>query len=79
MRGTVIIFLKAPRAGNVKTRLGAAIGMGRAAAMFRIMTAQTLSEAAKGGWQIMLAVDPASALIGWENLWPPKFTRIAQG
>ena len=46
MRGHVVIFLKAPRAGQVKTRLGADIGMGRAAALFRIMTAHTIREAA---------------------------------
>ncbi len=79
MRGTVIIFVKAPRAGKVKTRLGAGIGMGRAAALFRIMTERTITEAEKGGWRVMLAVDPVSALQGWDTLWPPHLKRVVQG
>jgi len=79
MRGTVIIFVKAPRAGKVKTRLGAGVGMGRAAALFRILTARTISEAMKGGWRTILAVDPPSAMSGWERLWPPSLKRAPQG
>lgn len=79
MRGTVFIFVKAPRAGKVKTRLGAGIGMGRAAALFRIMTERTIIEAEKGDWRVVLAVDPAAALEGWGSLWPPHLERMAQG
>ena len=78
MHGTVIIFVKAPRAGRVKTRLGNSIGMGRAAALFRIMTMRTVREAGKGSWQTLLAVDPPSALSGFGNLWPAHLPRIAQ-
>lgn len=77
MRGTVVIFLKAPIAGRVKTRLGADIGLGRASALFRIMTKRTIAEAHKGGWQTVLAVDPLVA--GFRNLWPPNLRRIGQG
>jgi len=77
-RGTIILFVKAPRAGQVKTRLGAGIGMGRAAALFRIMTRRTLHEAAKGPWQTMLAVDPPSAMRGYGNLWSPNTRRMPQ-
>ena len=55
-RGVVIVFVKAPVAGRVKTRLGAEIGMGRATALFRIMTARTIGEAMKGGWRVVLAL-----------------------
>lgn len=79
MRGTVIIFVKAPRAGKVKTRLGAGIGMGRAAALFRIMTERTIAEAVKGEWRTCLAVDPPSAITGWDIVWPPRLPRMAQG
>jgi len=79
MRGTVFIFLKAPRAGAVKTRLGADAGMGRAAALFRVMTARTIAEAVKGAWRTILAVDPPSAMTGWDALWPPHLPRLAQG
>ncbi|NOX83887.1 MAG: glycosyltransferase [Alphaproteobacteria bacterium] len=78
MRGSVIIFVKAPRAGAVKTRLGAEIGMGRAAALFRIMTERTIAEAVKGDWRTCLAVDPPSAVTGWDSLWPPRLSRMAQ-
>lgn len=79
MRGTVFVFVKAPRAGAVKTRLGADIGMGRAAALFRIMTERTIAEAMKGAWETVLAVDPPSAVNGFDNIWPPRLQRIAQG
>ncbi len=79
MRGTVVIFAKAPRAGAVKTRLGAHIGMGRAAALFRIMTERTIAEASRGAWRTVIAVDPASALSGWEHLFPPHIERVLQG
>ena len=79
MRGHVVIFLKAPRAGQVKTRLGADIGMGRAAALFRIMTAHTIREAEKSGASVALAVDPPSAFKGWGALWQPRLPRYPQG
>ncbi|MEZ5897674.1 MAG: DUF2064 domain-containing protein [Parvularculaceae bacterium] len=78
MRGTLIIFVKAPVAGRVKTRLGAALGPARAAAMFRVMSANTLARASAGPWRTMLAVDPPGAVAGFENLWPPRFSRLAQ-
>ena len=77
-RGTIILFVKAPLAGQVKTRLGVKIGMGRAAALFRIMTKRTLHEACKGPWETILAVDPPSAQRGFENLWSPNTRRMPQ-
>lgn len=79
MRGTAVIFIKAPRAGRVKTRLGAEIGVGRAAALFRIMTMRTILEAEKSGIKVVLAVDPTAALDGWGAIWPPHLPRMAQG
>lgn len=77
--GTVIIFVKAPRAGAVKTRLGATIGMARAAAIFRALMERTIAEAQKGPWRVMLAVDPPSAIRGWGVHWPTDIARVAQG
>lgn len=77
MRGTVFVFVKAPIAGRVKTRLGAQIGYGRAAALFRIMTARTLAQCEKGLWRTVLAVDPPGGAN--EAFWSPAFARIAQG
>ncbi|MHA7873223.1 MAG: TIGR04282 family arsenosugar biosynthesis glycosyltransferase, partial [Hyphococcus sp.] len=79
MRGTVFIFVKAPRAGRVKTRLGAAVGIGRAAALFRIMTHQTIAESEKGDWRTLLAVDPPAATAASWTFWPSHLPRIAQG
>lgn len=79
-RGTLIVFVKAPQAGRVKTRLGRAIGYGRAAAIFRHLTALTLAEATKlaGDVDLVLAVLPPAALREWRQLWPPAFARVAQ-
>lgn len=78
-RGTVVIFLKSPVAGRVKTRLGREIGHGRAAALFRILTKHTLREAEKSGFRVVLAVDPPGAANESARFWPPHFRRIAQG
>lgn len=78
MRGTLIIFLKAPVAGRVKTRLARGIGAARAAALFRVMAANTIAGASRGDWRTILAVDPPSAMAGFNNIWPRKFDRLAQ-
>ncbi len=78
MRATVIVFVKAPQAGRVKTRLGADIGMGRAAALFRIMTERTVGECVKGPWRTVLAIDPPSAVADFETLWPAWLARKPQ-
>ncbi len=78
MRGLVIIFLKAPVAGRVKTRLGAEIGCGRAAALFRAMTARTIARARSGPWRTRLAIDPPGAAGGFANIWPPTLEQVAQ-
>lgn len=77
-RGTLIIFVKAPLAGRVKSRLARALGAGRAAAVYRSLTALTLAQAGKAGVATVLAVDPASALRGWRAIWPPGLARVAQ-
>ncbi len=79
MRGTLIIMLKAPVAGRVKTRLGAEVGMGRATALFRILTERTIAEAEKGPWRTFLAVDPPGATHISVRFWPKHLTRIPQG
>ncbi|WP_375203565.1 TIGR04282 family arsenosugar biosynthesis glycosyltransferase [Hyphococcus sp.] len=79
MRGTVIIFVKAPVAGRVKTRLGADIGYGRAAALFRTLTQRTILESLKGEWQTVLAVDPPLAAHESARFWPSCLPRVPQG
>lgn len=83
--GTVIIFLKAPVAGRVKTRMARDMGFARATSLFRVMTKKTISAATgRDGaraprWRCILAVDPVPALTGFNTVWPPMIDRIAQG
>ncbi|MEZ5893292.1 MAG: TIGR04282 family arsenosugar biosynthesis glycosyltransferase [Parvularculaceae bacterium] len=79
MRGTVIVFVKAPVAGRVKTRLAKDIGAGRAAAIFRLLMNHTLREAEKSGFRVILAVDPAGAAHASARFWPAHLPRVAQG
>lgn len=44
--GRIVVFAKAPIPGGVKTRLGAAVGMSRAAGLYRRMTEALLAELA---------------------------------
>ena len=79
MKGTLLIFVKAPVAGCVKTRLARELGFARAAALFRIMTKKTIAEARRGGWRTVLAVDPCHALVGYNTVWPNDAPRVFQG
>ncbi|MEO1250790.1 MAG: TIGR04282 family arsenosugar biosynthesis glycosyltransferase [Pseudomonadota bacterium] len=78
-RGAVIIFAKAPVAGRVKTRLAAGVGTGRATALFRLLIDQTMSEARRGAWKTILAVDPPAAVGEAGRFFPAEVPRIAQG
>lgn len=69
---------KAPIAGRVKSRLGAEIGVGRATALFRFMTKLTASRMTAGAWRATIAVDPATAIEGFDNVWPPDVQRLPQ-
>ena len=79
MTRTLIIFVKAPVAGRVKSRLAKTLGAGRAAAIYRRLAANTIAQASKGPWRTVLAVDPVSAISGFENLWPRRVQRTPQG
>ncbi|MFZ5616163.1 MAG: hypothetical protein ACOZAA_02405, partial [Pseudomonadota bacterium] len=76
MRGTLIIFLKAPVAGRVKTRLARGVGAARAAALFRVLTANSIAKASRGNWRTILAIDPPSAAAQFSNVWPREFPRL---
>lgn len=76
-RGVLIVFVKAPVAGRVKTRLARDVGAGRAAALFRVLLRSTFA-AAHGPWRTMLAIDPPSAISEFERLWPAAFERAPQ-
>ncbi len=78
MRGTLIVFLKSPRAGRVKTRLGREIGFGRAAVLSRRMAEITLRQAERGAWRTVLAIDPGAEAVSSFPRRGSRFERIAQ-
>ena len=78
MRPTVVLMVKVPRPGRVKTRLGAEIGMTTAAWWFRHQTRRLLREIRDPRWRIVLAVSPdREGMIS--RVWPESLPRIRQG
>lgn len=78
-RARLVIMVKEPRPGRVKTRLGAGIGMTAAARWFRRQSSDLIRRlSADPRWETMLAVAPDRA--GLESrVWPPHVGRIPQG
>lgn len=71
-------MVKAPVAGQVKTRLARSIGVGAATGFYRTMLARTVRRL--GGdprWRTLLGVAPDNAV--WSSLWPPCDGRVPQG
>lgn len=77
-KGTVIVMLKRPQAGRVKTRLGRDIGHSAAAWWFRHQTARLLRRIRDPRWHIVLAVAPDVAGLSFRN-WPADLPRLPQG
>ncbi|MEY8838791.1 hypothetical protein AB9K41_07140, partial [Cribrihabitans sp. XS_ASV171] len=77
MRQTLIVMVKEPRPGRVKTRLGAEIGMSAAAWWFRHQAAALLRRLRDPRWQIRLAVSPDLVILS--PAWPPDLPRLPQG
>lgn len=77
MKPTVVIMLKEPRAGRVKTRLGRELGMTSAAWWFRHQVAALLRRLRDPRWRIVLAVAPDGALRS--SAWPLDLPRVPQG
>ena len=71
-------MVKEPRAGRVKTRLGADIGMIDATWWFRHQVARLLRQVGRDPrWTTWLAVAPDTALTS--AAWPADLPRLAQG
>lgn len=78
MRHTLIIMVKEPRPGRVKTRLGRDIGMTTAAWWFRHQTRRLFRRVEDPRWQVVLAVSPDMA--GLQScVWPAHLPRWPQG
>ncbi|MBW4706947.1 TIGR04282 family arsenosugar biosynthesis glycosyltransferase [Roseobacter sp. YSTF-M11] len=78
MRQTLVVMVKEPHPGRVKTRLGRDIGMVPAAWWFRHQTRALLRRLSDPRWQIVLAVSP-DAEGGKSRVWPDHLPRMVQG
>lgn len=78
MTRTLVIMIKEPRPGRVKTRLGKDIGMVGAAWWFRHQSAQLIRRLRDPRWQIVLAVAPDIAGMT-SRVWPGDLPRVPQG
>lgn len=77
-RQTLIVMLKEPRLGRVKTRLGRGIGAVPATWWFRHQVKRLLREVIDARWQVVLAVSPDIQGLN-SRIWPNHFPRIPQG
>lgn len=78
LKPTLVIMLKVPHPGRVKTRLGRDIGMVAAAWWFRHQVRSLLRRICDPRWQVVLAVEPD--VEGMQaRVWPDPFTRWPQG
>ncbi|MBW7837550.1 MAG: TIGR04282 family arsenosugar biosynthesis glycosyltransferase [Sphingomonadales bacterium] len=77
-RNTLILFVKSPVFGRVKTRLARDIGWPQATTLYRRLTGRLLrSVAVDRRWRTALAVTPDHAVSA--GFWPRRMRRIAQG
>ena len=73
----LIVMVKFPAAGRVKTRLARDIGSVAAAWWFRHSVRRLLRRLSDPRWQIWLSVAPDTALES--SVWPAHLPRISQG
>jgi len=77
-RQTLVVMVKEPHPGRVKTRLGRDIGMVAAAWWFRHQVAGLLRRVETPRWRLVLAVSPDAEGMA-SRVWPAHLPRIAQG
>jgi rSAM/selenodomain-associated transferase 1 len=78
MTPTLVIMVKEPRPGRVKTRLGRGIGLTKSAWWFRHQSRALLRRLRDPRWQIVLAVAPDTEGLT-SRVWPADMARIPQG
>ncbi len=76
-RRRLVVMVKQPCAGRVKTRLGRDIGMIQAAWWFRHQLSRLLREVQDPRWDLVLLVAPDTALPS--PVWPAHLPRLPQG
>lgn len=74
----LVVMLKEPRPGRVKTRLGREIGQVPAAWWFRHQSARLLRRLQDPRWTLWLAVSPDAAGLT-SRIWPGHLPRLPQG
>lgn len=75
---TLVVMVKEPHPGRVKTRLGRDIGMVAAAWWFRHQVRRLLRRIEDPRWCLVLAISPDRAGMA-SRVWPAHLPRIAQG
>jgi glycosyltransferase A (GT-A) superfamily protein (DUF2064 family) len=78
MRQRLVVMVKEPHPGRVKTRLGRDIGMTTAAFWFRHQALGLLRRISDPRWSISLAVSPDFEGLA-SRIWPAHLPRIPQG
>jgi rSAM/selenodomain-associated transferase 1 len=78
MKPRLIMMVKEPVPGRVKTRLGRDIGMVQAAAWFRDQALRTIGRLRDPRWDLVLAVSPDKAGLT-SRFWPAHVVRQPQG
>ena len=78
MRQRLVVMVKEPRPGRVKTRLGRDIEMTTAAWWFRHQTRSLLRRLRDPRWDLVLAVAPDAEGLR-SRVWPGDLARIPQG
>jgi len=74
----LVIMVKEPRPGRVKTRLGRSIGMTTAAWWFRHQTRSLIRRLRDPRWNVVLAVAPDAEGMT-SRVWPDDLPRLPQG
>jgi rSAM/selenodomain-associated transferase 1 len=74
----LVIMVKEPLPGRVKTRLGQEVGMVQAARWFRRQSLSLIGRLDDPRWQIVLAVTPDRAGM-MSRVWPEGVARVPQG
>lgn len=77
-RAQLVVMVKEPQPGRVKTRLGRDIGMVAAAWWFRHQCTRLMRRLQDPRWELILAVSPDRAGLQ-SRVWPGHLPRIAQG